>query len=152
MSFVYNYEYKITSASFSERISSITGSGGTTTGSFTGSFTGNLQGTASFANNALSSSYAGTASILLGSVVSASYALTASFALNGGGGGGTTFERRHDFQSPYDYCGVAPDGTSESTPNWTITRLNVALNGTATTGQATGSWTNRTELIYNIPT
>ena len=136
MSFVYNYEYKITSASFSERISSITGSGGTTTGSFTGSFTGNLQGTASFAQTALSSSYA----------------LTASFALNGGGGGGTTFERRHDFQSPYDYCGVAPDGTSESTPNWTITRLNVALNGTATTGQATGSWTNRTELIYNIPT
>lgn len=55
MSFVYNYEYKITSASFSERISSITGSGGTTTGSFTGSFTGSLQGTASFALQAANS-------------------------------------------------------------------------------------------------
>jgi hypothetical protein len=49
MSFVYNYEYKITSASFAERISSITGSGGSPTGSFTGSFTGSLQGTASYA-------------------------------------------------------------------------------------------------------
>jgi hypothetical protein len=71
-------------------------------GSFTGSFTGSLLGTASYATNALSSSYAGTASVLLGSVVSASYAatssiatsssyaLTASFALNGGGGASTT--------------------------------------------------------------
>jgi hypothetical protein len=62
------------------------------TGSFTGSFTGSLLGTASYATNALSSSYAATASVLLGSVVSSSYALsssfalTASFALNGGGG------------------------------------------------------------------
>ena len=75
MSFVYNYEYKVTSASFSERITALSGSGGTTTGSFTGSFTGNLQGTASYANNSLSSSYA----------------LTASFALNGGGGAAFPF-------------------------------------------------------------
>jgi hypothetical protein len=105
------------------------------TGSFTGSFTGSLQGTASFAETALSSSYA----------------VTASFALNGGGGGGTTFERRHDFQSPYDYCGVAPDGTAESAPNWTITRLTVFLNGSVVTGTAVGAWTNRTELIYDTP-
>ena len=72
-------------------------------GSFTGSFTGSLLGTASYATNALSSSYAGTASVLLGSVVSSSYAatssiatsssyaLTASFALNGGGGAAFPF-------------------------------------------------------------
>ena len=81
----------------------------------------------------------------------ASYCTTASFALNGGGGGGTTFERRHDFQSPYDYCGVAPDGTAESAPNWTITRLTVFLNGSVVTGTAVGAWTNRTELIYDTP-
>ena len=45
-------------------------------------FIGNLSGTASFATNVVSSSYAGTASVLLGSVVSASYAATASYVVN----------------------------------------------------------------------
>lgn len=45
----------------------------------TGGVTGSLSGTASYSNNAA------TASVLLGSVVSASYALTASYAMNGGG-------------------------------------------------------------------
>jgi hypothetical protein len=45
------------------------------TGSFSGSFTGTLTGTASWAANAL------TASFLLGSVTSASYALTASYVV-----------------------------------------------------------------------
>jgi len=49
------------------------GGGGSTTGSFTGSFTGSLNGTAS---------YTLTASFLLGSVESASYASTASYVLN----------------------------------------------------------------------
>lgn len=40
----------------------ISGSGGSTTGSFTGSFTGSVLGTASYALQALSSSYALTAS------------------------------------------------------------------------------------------
>lgn len=42
----------------------ISGSGGSTTGSFTGSFTGSVLGTASYALQALSSSYALTASYL----------------------------------------------------------------------------------------
>lgn len=66
------------------------------TGSLTGSVVGNLVGTSSWATNAvtaitaltasslnftpLSSSYAGTASILLGSVTSASYGLSSSYA------------------------------------------------------------------------
>jgi hypothetical protein len=44
--------------------------------------TGSLFGTASFANNVVSSSYAATASVLLGSVVSASYADSASVAVS----------------------------------------------------------------------
>jgi hypothetical protein len=50
--------------------------------SFTGSLTGALIGTASYATQALSSSYALTASFYGGSVISASYALTASYVQN----------------------------------------------------------------------
>lgn len=48
-----------------------------TTGSYTGSLVGNLYGTASYA---VSSSYASVAQTLLGTIESASYALTASYA------------------------------------------------------------------------
>ena len=64
------------------------------TGSFTGSLVGALTGTASFATTALSASYAGnvpvTASYAL-TALSSSYAVTASFALNAGGGTGVGF-------------------------------------------------------------
>jgi hypothetical protein len=53
-------------------LSSLNVTNSVTASIFSGSFTGSLAGTASWANNA----------------ISASYALTASFALNGGGGGG----------------------------------------------------------------
>jgi len=74
----------------------------------TNGITGSLLGTASFSqtasywsgsiNNALSASFASTASFVanaqtasfVNNAVSSSYALTASFALNAGGGGGTT--------------------------------------------------------------
>jgi hypothetical protein len=46
------------------------------------SFTGSLFGTASWAQNAVTASYALTAQTLLGSVVSASYAATSSYATN----------------------------------------------------------------------
>ena len=83
------------------------------TGSFTGSLVGALTGTASFATNALSASYASnvpvTASYALSalsasyasnvpvtasyalSALSSSYAVTASYALNAGGGTGVGF-------------------------------------------------------------
>lgn len=51
------------------------------TGSYTGSFTGILTGTASVALTSLTASYI-TASKIVGSVVSSSYALTASYAKN----------------------------------------------------------------------
>jgi len=64
------------------------------TGSFSGSLVGALTGTASFATSALSASYAAnvplTASYAL-NAMSSSYALTASYAINGGSGGGGIF-------------------------------------------------------------
>jgi microcystin-dependent protein len=64
------------------------------TGSYTGSFSGSLYGTASWANNSISSSYAFTSSI-------SNYALTASFALNspisGGGNFSEVINQAHTF-------------------------------------------------------
>jgi hypothetical protein len=62
--------------------------------------------------------------------------------------GPVIFERRSDYQSPYLYCGEAPQGTSESTPIWNIDRITINLNGTTLTETATGAWTNRYSLIY----
>ena len=79
-------------------IDALDGTSTTTTviasGSFTGSLIGTLTGTASFATTALSASYASnvptTASYAL-SALSSSYAVTASYALNAGGGTGVGF-------------------------------------------------------------
>jgi hypothetical protein len=71
--------------------SAIGGGGGfSNTGSFTGSFTGSLQGTASYANNALSASYAATASyvnLVAGPNITINQVGTA-FQISGSGGGG----------------------------------------------------------------
>jgi hypothetical protein len=60
----------------------------------TGSFTGSLQGTASWAESASQS-------------ISSSYALTASYAMNGGGGGVTSI--------------IAGDGISVDQPTGNVT-------------------------------
>jgi hypothetical protein len=58
-------------------------------------------------------------------------------------------QRRHSFEQPYSYCGFADDGQSEASNVWSITRINVALDGTATTGNATNvNWTNRSTHTY----
>jgi hypothetical protein len=57
-------------------------------------------------------------------------------------------ELRHSFQTPYDYCGTAPDGTLESNTGWSITRITVAANGSTLVQTGTGSWDNRASLIY----
>ncbi len=55
---------------------------------------------------------------------------------------------RHDF-NVYDYLGKAASGSSESANVWTITRLTIASDGTATVGTATNvSWTGRYSHIY----
>jgi hypothetical protein len=57
-------------------------------------------------------------------------------------------ELRHSFQTPYDYCGTAPDGTLDSSTGWSITRITVAANGSTLVQTGTGSWDNRASLIY----
>jgi hypothetical protein len=55
---------------------------------------------------------------------------------------------RHDF-NVYDYLGKAASGSSESASVWTITRLTIASDGTATVGTATNvTWTGRYSHIY----
>jgi hypothetical protein len=64
-------------------------------------------------------------------------------------GGAPELQRRHSFEQPYSYCGFADDGEAESANVWQITRINVALDGTATTGSATNvNWTNRSTHSY----
>jgi hypothetical protein len=93
------------SASYALTASYALNTGITNTGSFTGSFTGSVLGTASYALNSLTSSFAITSSFNFvtqstvftasyvsgssvdGAVLSSSYALTASYAMNGGGTG-----------------------------------------------------------------
>lgn len=75
-------------------IDALDGTSTTTTVVATGSFSGTLIGTASFATTALSASYAGNVPVTASYAVSAlssSYAVTASFALNAGGGSGVGF-------------------------------------------------------------
>lgn len=60
-----------------------------------------------------------------------------------------TYIARHDFQNTYDYLGKALTGSSESSNVWTITRLTLSPNGSATIGTATSvAWTNRYSVIY----
>jgi hypothetical protein len=55
---------------------------------------------------------------------------------------------RHDF-NVYDYLGKAASGSAEGASVWTITRLTIASDGTATVGTATNvDWTNRYTHIY----
>jgi hypothetical protein len=62
------------------------------------------------------------------------------------GAGGN--EYRHEWDEPYSYCGLAPSGTIESSPTWTITRIEVFADGTTDVKTAIGAWTNKTSLIY----
>ena len=62
--------------------------------------------------------------------------------------GGDQLSYRHDF-NVYDYLGKAPSGSSESASVWTITRLTIASDGTATPGTATNvTWTGRYTHTY----
>jgi hypothetical protein len=60
-----------------------------------------------------------------------------------------TYERLSDFQSPYHYSGNAILGTSTSSTSWIINRIDFTTPGSPITLQGTGSWDNRTSLIYS---
>ena len=42
-------------------------------------------------------------------------------------GGAGAVEKRHEWVSPYSYCGVAPNGTLDSASTWEIKRIEVLL-------------------------
>ena len=101
-----------------------------------------------------SASFAITASYVE-NAISSSYALTASFAMNGGGGGGVTYIRRSDYTSSLDpninylYLGEAPSGSSESADVWDISRLSISSSGeTLTQTTSSAAWTNRYSYTY----
>jgi hypothetical protein len=102
-----------------------------------------------------SASFAITASYVE-NAISSSYALTASFAMNGGGGGGVTYIRRSDYTSSLDpninylYLGEAPSGSSESADVWDISRLSISSSGeTLTQTTSSAAWTNRYTYTYS---
>jgi hypothetical protein len=60
-----------------------------------------------------------------------------------------SYLRRHDFDDPYDYNAYAIPGSNESDNVWTITRINVAENGSTTKGTTSSvAWTDRLTVIY----
>lgn len=69
-----------------------------------------------------------------------------------GGGGGATYIRRHEYIAgtpAYDYCGIAPPSTLETTAKWTITKITIAADGTATQAVAYNvAWTDRLIATY----
>ena len=64
-------------------------------------------------------------------------------------GGAGAVEKRHEWGSPYSYCGVAPDGTLDSASTWEIKRVEVLLDGTTNIMSASlVSWNDRLTVIY----
>jgi hypothetical protein len=58
-------------------------------------------------------------------------------------------ERRYASSGNYAYCGSAPYNTAVSTTNWTITRLNIAADGTVTIACVSGvNWTDYLTHTY----
>lgn len=56
---------------------------------------------------------------------------------------------RSDWAAPYSYCGLAPIGSIESNPVWTIYRITVANDGSTITQLATSvTWTGRYSHTY----
>lgn len=65
-------------------------------------------------------------------------------------GGAGAVEKRHEWVSPYSYCGVAPNGTLDSASTWEIKRVEVLSNGTTNIMSATSvAWDNRLTVIYS---
>jgi len=65
-------------------------------------------------------------------------------------GGGETFSRRYDSDSPYLYCGTAESGVAESDTSWNLTRIELSKTGVIVdTLTATDSWNNRATATYS---
>lgn len=65
-------------------------------------------------------------------------------------GGAGAVEKRHEWVSPYSYCGVAPNGTLDSASTWEIKRIEVLLDGSTDIKSASlVSWDNRLTVTYS---
>lgn len=65
-------------------------------------------------------------------------------------GGAGAVEKRHEWVSPYSYCGVAPNGTLDSASTWEIKRIEVLLDGSTDIKSASlVKWDDRLIVIYN---
>ena len=60
----------------------------------------------------------------------------------------TTYIRRHETTSSYDYLGYALSGTAESSATWNLTRLTLTSSGISAVMHATDSWNNRVTATY----
>jgi hypothetical protein len=69
-------------------------------------------------------------------------------SLIGSGNIVTTYIRRHQTTSSYDYLGYALSGTAESATTWNLTRLTLDSSGTSAVMTATDSWNNRLTATY----
>ena len=63
--------------------------------------------------------------------------------------GSSSYLVQSAFSSPYHYIGRAPVGTSTTATGWIISRIEVASDGSTSTLQATGAWSNRASLSYS---
>jgi hypothetical protein len=60
------------------------------------------------------------------------------------------FEKRADTVVNVSYCGKAPFGSTNSAAVWTIKKITIASNGTATTLSASSAiWDDRLTTIYS---
>ena len=59
-----------------------------------------------------------------------------------------TTESRSDYVYPYQYSGVANEGSNENDSVWTIKRIDFTNPLSPVTQTSIGSWTNRYLLIY----
>lgn len=58
-------------------------------------------------------------------------------------------EWRHEFATPYSYCGTAPSGTLDSVSPWILTRITVNEAGAVTaTATAIAAWDDRATATY----
>lgn len=60
----------------------------------------------------------------------------------------TTYIRRHETTTSYDYLGYALSGTAESSATWNLTRLTLTSAGISAVMHATDSWNNRVTATY----
>ena len=65
-----------------------------------------------------------------------------------GSGGSSAYLVQSAFAAPYHYIGRAPEGTATNASGWDIARIEISSDGSTTTLNATGAWSNRASLSY----